>query len=58
MKNWRMNEGFWLPIVWRMPSDDGDCRPLQLQRHKRDAVDVEHDVGALGVLARHGDFLG
>ena len=35
-----------------------DLGALQLQRHERDAVDVQHDVRPLGVLAQHRDFLG
>ena len=31
---------------------DRDRRALQLQHAERDAVDVEHDVRALGVLHR------
>ena len=37
---------------------DTDIRALQLDDGEGDAVDVEHHVGPLGVLAEHRDFLG
>ncbi len=51
VKNGRMNSGFWLPIVWRMPSDTATFERFSSIVAKRDAVDVEHDVGPLGVPA-------
>ena len=36
----------------------GDPRALQLDGGERDAVDVEHEVRALGVAAGDGDFFG
>ena len=53
-----MNSGFWLPIVWRMPSETATLERFSSSVAERDAVDVEHDVGALGVLPEHRDLLG
>ena len=37
---------------------DGDLERFSSSVAEGDAVDVQHDVGALGVLAEHRDFLG
>ena len=47
-----MNSCFWLPMVCRMPSETATFERLSSSDAEGDAVDVEHDVGALGVLAQ------
>ena len=49
VKNGRMNSCLLVADVLPDALDDRDRRALQLQHAERDAVDVEHDVGALGV---------
>ena len=53
-----MKSGLWLPIVCRIPSDTPTFERFSSMTSERDAVDVEHDVRALRVLALDRDFLG
>ena len=62
VKKCRMNSGRWLSRVWRMPSPTPTVDFFSSTDAERDAVDVEHEVGALvpglGVLALDGDLFG